>query len=257
MSSRPIGACGLCHEVHPLCRSHLLPRAFYRLLRSEYLPNPNPHFLADSLERNVPHQVKDYLLCEQCEQMFRKNGEDWITQHCYRGNGVFRLLSYLEASTPVKTVTHMFAYDATLIRDVDIDCLTYFAASVVWRGAARNWHLGRRIFMATTLGKRYRELFRLYLLGLAPFPYDAVLVVIVSRKPNPILAVQFPEVSRQDESHHHWFHIPGIAFHLFVGRAVPASLRRLCLVHSPFHMIYSSDALDDKVLGSMSAQLRE
>lgn len=110
--------------------------------------------------------------------------------------------------------------------------------------------------MATNLGA-YSEAFRRYLLRLSPFPEDAALVVMASRRPSPILAVQFPEAMRQDELHHHWFHIPGIAFHMFVGREVPAFLKQQCLVHSPSRMIYSSDILDDKVLLSMAAQWQE
>lgn len=96
MSERPTAACGLCREVRPLCRSHLLPRAFYRLLRGNGAenPNPNPHFLTREFDQQIPSQAADYLLCDVCEQMFRRNGEDWVLRHCYRGHGIFRLHPY-------------------------------------------------------------------------------------------------------------------------------------------------------------------
>jgi hypothetical protein len=255
MNKRPEDICGLCCQVRTLCSSHLLPRACYRLLRDDTKPNPNPHLLDRSaLEKHVPSQVKDYLLCKNCEQRLRRYGEDWAMKHCHRGRGSFRLGSILASSTPFLKTDHIFAYEGSQIEG--IEHLAYFAASVIWRAAARSWHLRRRVFIATKLGS-YGEAFRLYLLGLAPFPEDAALVVIVSRREDPILAVQFPEAMRQERVHHHWFHIPGIALHMWVGKEIPVSLRRLCLAHSPSHVICSSDRLDDDALRMMAAQWLE
>lgn len=255
MTTRPTGSCGLCRRTRLLCRSHLLPRALYRLLRSEDAPNPNPHLVLDSLVPHVPDQVKDYFLCDDCEQRLRAHGEESAMRLCRRGTANFLLEALLRSAVPFIRAGHLWACKGFDAIGIEVDHLAYFAASVVWRGAARNWHLRRRIFMATSLGKRYSEAFRQYLLGAAPFPRDAYLIVMASQESLPILAVQFPQSRPQDGCHHHWFHIPGIAFHMFIGRSVPIFLRKQCLVHSPLHPLYSSDQLDSKVLQAIASQL--
>ena len=259
LNRRPTAACGLCGQVRLLCRSHLLPRAFYRLLRGDGIenPNPNPHFLDETFHQQIPSQGADYLLCENCEQMFSRNGEDWALDHCYRGREIFRLHSYLANAESVVNTGTLFAYEAARIPEINADALAYFAASVFWRAAARNWHIQRQLIMATSLGTVYQEHFRRFLYGESDFPDFAVMVVIVSRNPEPALAAIFPIVFRQHDYFHHCFHIPGIGFHLFLGRQIPTRFRRFCLVHSPHRMIYSSNTIDEMILRNMADLLRD
>jgi hypothetical protein len=254
LNQRPTAACGLCREVRLLCRSHLLPRAFYRLLRGDGVenPNPNPHFLAEGFDQQMPAQAADYLLCEGCEQIFHTKGEDWVLRHCYRGRRVFLLQALLLNARPVVNTDTMFAYEATGIPEINADALGYFAASVFWRAAVRNWHIRRMHVMATDLGAVYQEQFRQFLLGQSVFPNLAVIVVIVSRNPEAVLAAMFPIASRRNGCFHHRFHVPGIGFHLFLGRQIPARFPKLCLVHSPRRMIYSSNTIDELVLRDMA-----
>jgi len=215
-------------------------------------PNPNPHFLAEGFVKQTPAQVTDYLLCEECEQLFRKKGEDWVLHHCYRGRGVFRLQPFLANAQPVANTDTMFAYEAARIPEINAEALVYFAASVFWRAAARNWHIQRELLMATSLGVAYQEQFRQFLLRQSAFPNLAVMLVVVSRNPEPALATMFPMTFRQESYFHHSFHIPGIAFHLFLGRQISAKLSKLCLVHSPQRLIYSSNTIDELVLRNMA-----
>lgn len=184
--------------------------------------------------------------------MFRKSGEDWVLHHCYRGRGIFRLHSLLVNAQPLVKTSTMFAYGAASMPDINTDALAYFAASVFWRGTVRNWHIQREILIATSLGTPYQEQFRRFLLGQSEFPNLAVTVVVVSRSPEPVLAAMFPIAFRQNGYFHHCFHIPGIAFHVFLGRQIPARFSGLCLVNSPQRMIYASTTLDELVLKNMA-----
>jgi len=48
-------------------------------------------------------QLKAHLLCEECEQRFRKRGEDWVMANCYRGQSDFRFKRILESYGPIET----------------------------------------------------------------------------------------------------------------------------------------------------------
>lgn len=61
---RPTGRCKLCLEVRPLCMSHLLPKAMYRILRAENKRNPNPVLFGRDFVYQTSLQAQAYLLCD-------------------------------------------------------------------------------------------------------------------------------------------------------------------------------------------------
>src|SRR5436309_2197591 len=92
-----IGTCKLCCTRNVrLCLSHYMPKSAYRIQTT----------LGGSIGINAktavlqPKQVADCILCLQCEQRFRQNGEDWVMSHCYRGDR-FRLREMLLPAIPV------------------------------------------------------------------------------------------------------------------------------------------------------------
>jgi len=81
------GRCRLCLAVKPLQRSHLLPKALYRLLQRQTAKNRNPVWFSRKSAWTSSTQFADELLCYDCEQRFHENGEDWVLRRCYRGKG--------------------------------------------------------------------------------------------------------------------------------------------------------------------------
>lgn len=61
------GKCYLCHKVTDLQKSHIIPRFVFR-----WLKETSPGFIRDSKNPNIRTQdgIKEYLLCEDCEQLF-------------------------------------------------------------------------------------------------------------------------------------------------------------------------------------------
>jgi hypothetical protein len=98
MSKRPLRRCSLYLQDRLLCKSHLLPKAMYKTLRSKTdIQNPNPILIGGGVPHRTSEQAQDYLLCEECEDRFRRLGENWVLANCYRGGGTFRLRDALEA----------------------------------------------------------------------------------------------------------------------------------------------------------------
>ncbi len=58
------GICKLCLREGTLLRSHLVPRAYYKLLRTPGADDPNPLTTFDSTTRTSQDQVAQHLLCE-------------------------------------------------------------------------------------------------------------------------------------------------------------------------------------------------
>jgi hypothetical protein len=222
--------CGLCLESKPLVSSHLIPAAYYRQLRVSERQNPNPVLVGDSSSTITSGQVKETLLCSACEQLFNTRGERWVIQNGFRGENEFRAQKLLRKSEPLHTLREVTIYPGRRIQGFDLDALIYFATSVYWRAGARRWwlhdHHGQ-----LDLGP-YQEWLRLFLLGDGEFPNDAVAWVSVAASVKPENVVVFPYGGSRDGFHLYEFSVPGLAFHLFLGKRIPDEIRSLCAVRS-------------------------
>ena len=189
-------------------------------------------------------QVAQYLLCTQCETRFQQRGEDWMMRNCYRGKGVFRLKDELTSVSPVVSLGPDRIYHAARTPKLEITKLAYFASSVFWR-ASVPWNFdGKEPVVPVSLGEKYGDEFRSYLLGLSEFPIHASLNVVISGHPKPFLQASVPAAKRTTSFHVYQFFIPGLLFTLFVGKTVPPEQRAFCVVRGYGNPIIISDRFE-------------
>jgi hypothetical protein len=250
MKSTSAGVCALCLTARELRESHFLPAALYRLVRATGDGNPHPVRLATGGIGQTALQSTHNLLCADCETRFDRNGENWVMKHCYRGRGVFRLRSIISAVRPIETTDGFEAYSASSVPAVDIGRLVYFCMSLFWRAAVRDWYVGGQKYEAISLGKRYQEKIRCYLLGETAFPECAVVSVVLSGLKTPVLTFNFPDTARVGSGYCHRLHIPGIDFLMRVGNRLDEE-RLGCIVHSPLHPVFVCAAGDRHVQREM------
>ncbi len=246
MKSSVTGVCALCLNTRELRKSHFLPKALYRLIRADRHRNPHPVRLSTAGRLQTAFQATHHLLCAGCESRFDRNGENWVMAHCYRGKGVFRLRTILEAGMPhaINGNCHFFsAHEA----GIDIEKLAYFCVSVFWRASIRDWDIEGQTFEAISLGKRYQEEIRRYLLAEASFPKTLAVGIMLSSLKTPALTFGFPDTVRIDSHHCHRLHIPGIDFSMTVGRDLDEGVTHHCVVRSSLHPILISDEGDARI----------
>ena len=234
-------SCRLCGRFDELRDSHLMPKAFYKLARQSGDVNPNPIVVFGGIARKTPAQVRDALLCQQCEHRFNVRGERWVIENGWRGEGRFPLLTKLRAATPAQQLPDFTMYEKAAVSRVQIEQLVYFAVSVFWRTAVHDWPGANRI----DLGGAEHE-FRRYLLDEAPWPVDAVLQIVSDSRAseqNAVLFLSSPYDHAPDvRGYKCW--VPGIMFQLLVGD-IPSNLRTLCAASSPHGYICCGDLLRD------------
>jgi hypothetical protein len=144
-------------------------------------------------------------------------------------------------------------FEGRKIKAFDMDRLIYFAMSIFWRGAARQWKssLGG-MAPPVDLGNAFEPI-RQYLLG-GPFPDDVALLIFISNRkpPRNAATVVFKETGPFGD--YHWFYLNGLGFKLFVGN-VPKSVRQLCAYHSPGGYVLVDSRFGDMVRGVLKEQL--
>jgi hypothetical protein len=237
------GICKLCLQTAPLCDSHVLPAALYRLLRSQTVKPSDPLLITEKVTLTSSRQPSAYLLCVQCEDCIRTGGEEWMMQRCYRGGTKFLLRDSVLGCQLLDDGKMGRLYSVKGTPDVSVEHLTFFAASVCWRASVHSWRLGprtERIFLGP-----YQEPLRRYLLGQEPFPQHAAMWVWVSNYDKPSRAISFPHSLRTWDCYAHSFDIPGVRFMMFVGKVLPEIAHRLCILRGTEKIILVSSAPDD------------
>lgn len=249
----PMGSCKLCHNTGVnLQRSHFLPRGVFKSLRGRSSSaNPNPLVITSKAGCQTSRQPWAYLLCSKCEQLFSRNGEDWVLRFGLRGDGRFRLGDLLLHHKPdlASAKRDFQLYYAAAISEVDVAAITYFAASMFWRAAVYGWNEDGSF--PVQLGP-YEDHFRQYLLGLDTFPYDSSLVVSVRKRGDHDQLSYPPITGRLDGALVHRFVMPGFSFTLFVGKQIPTTFRDFCFARHPQNPIFVGATNEDTIVGEIA-----
>jgi hypothetical protein len=240
MRPEHVANCRLCGDKSVLQNSHFLPAAMYRHLN----PGDNKHVIINERTYfSTSRQVTARLLCRKCEQRFSSNGEQWVMENGFRGQGRFQLQDVLKASPSLGRTRTGRYFSGSDLPDVDVDRLSYFGASVFWRASIHRWPDQGGI----DLGSVYTEQFRRFLLGEDSFPKNAALVIHVSDAEKPMEGAYFPTGGRVTGAayYRYTFMMPGMLFTLAVGGGLPEQLRQMCAVQSSGRLIFLSSRVQD------------
>jgi len=233
--------CRLCLERKPLQKSHLLPKALFRLLRTQSTKNADPVWFSRKAAWTSSTQLADELLCSDCEQLFHKNGEDWVLRQCYRGKGRFHLRQMIAGIRPVVfPISQAKLIPTRLVPGMEIEKLAYFASSVIWRAGVHKWVIDRHELKPIDIRDDQLEELRQFLLQKRAFPADTYLWISVSEPADsPLALTVFPPYGGFHDGHYSFrFLIPGIMFALFMGCFVPPIVPLLCSVRTNDRLVH-------------------
>jgi len=238
------GECKLCYATGELRDSHFIPKAAYKIIKES--EGESPVVVNAEVSLQSDSQMKDYVLCPQCEERFNKNGESWVMKYCSRNAEGFKLKELIDASKPLGG-NGLKVYSAALIPEIDLDQITYFASSIVWRAAVHKWKLGKKRIEPIYLGP-YREELRRYLLGETHFPKNAV--VWVSVIPEEKLWNVFipPYGEKVNQCKRYKFPFLGISIMVFLGNQIDSTFRDMCTLRSEKHFIYTGDPSTEMII---------
>jgi hypothetical protein len=220
------GICKLCDKHRDLCDSHYVPAVVYKYSRGKELTNPNPVMLRGDSPKQGTIQARDYVFCEECERRLNENGERWISKIIPDDYGApFPLLEALKKANPVTREPGRVRLSTVGVRDVEIEKLLYFAASVFWRGAVHEWPDFEGCPVPTLDLGDHRDRLKLYLRGEQPFPSDLYITVMLWPFEKVPPGLIFPDTYPNATWKRLWFYISGIGFVLDVGSKVPEDVR--------------------------------
>ena len=231
-----VGVCRLCENERSLRISHFHPAALYAK-RYELATQTSTAFNAE--------QVKQRLLCQSCEGRFNAKGENGVLRWLAPKTTKFYPLLERMNSTPREYLGHkLWSYSGVEL-GINNDEFSYFALSMVWRGAAASWPLPNGKRTTLLLIGRHQEELRQYLLGQSGFPRDAAVIATVCTDDFSQRSFLPPELQAADDCLTFPFLVRGLIFRVWLGDRIPTRIRSLCCYRSDRRVILSTDAEDE------------
>lgn len=228
--------CIFCKIEHAsLIDSHLIPAGFYRQMTKSHQGYTSA---TEKRATNTSQQVRQKLLCSECEEKFNKNGEDWILKNYWSGQK-FPLLDEIAKLTPASkkaNISHFFITPST--SKIDLQKMVYFAASVFWRASVSSWSFpaGKTIYGPLELGP-YSEKLHTFLSG-GMFPNNTSLGIFIAPYPKQD-GIIFPQKANREDGGFikYGFFIPGVSFILCVGKKIPDAIKNESASHNNVLML--------------------
>jgi hypothetical protein len=225
----------LCLQEEELQRSHLVGRAVTKLITR--MSRGPAVVMTPEVVLRTSRQVTAHLLCKHCEDLFSKNGEQYVTGLLWRGKR-FPALDILRSATPLKRESTHLSFSG-LAAGFKMEKLAYYALSVVWRCAVHKWPT---IGLQTANVKVENRLddIRQYLLGDAPYPEDIVVVISVCTDLVSQLQCLYPSVYLSPDGYPSYpFLVLGLHFNVIVADS-RTDFSQLCSVASAERWIFAA-----------------
>jgi hypothetical protein len=239
------GVCPGCRKTKQLVSSHLVSRAVYDYLRTDQL---HPIIVGGGEIRATTDQMQAELLCDDCEQILNRGGEQWIVGKLCTYSRQFPLYDILHRRSPLDTDHDGETFAARTNPDFDVQRISHFALGIFWKASIHPWPVGQIL-----LGP-YGEEIRTWLRGETEFPKNVALNVILSR---PAAAQIIMNPPYETTCHTYLFHVPGVLFRLSVGKQIPAPERTLCFYSSAEHFVVVSDTVTRKILNANALSFKD
>jgi hypothetical protein len=230
----PVGTCKLCLKVGDLLKSHMMPAALYGDRRKE--------FQVTTLSGTVmtKTQMKQHLLCRDCEQRFDRNGESHVLGAIAPKNSrAFPLHDRMKIAYPRDSDSSSSRFFGPDFR-LDMDQFAYFAVSVVWRATVGQWVMqDGNLTQEAKLGV-FQENMRKYLLGEISFPSDMAVIVAVCSDLESRKRFFHPSGFVEANCINFRFLARGVFFRVMMGYAMSPYLREWSCT-SPMKCIWYGD----------------
>jgi hypothetical protein len=232
----PIGLCKLCLLSKPLQDSHLIPAAAFAHLRDP-ATGKNPAFVHWNLDRQkhkmieISHQIHDYVLCFDCEQLLNTGGEQWVLERLAVGYAS-PLYYALQGLEPIYREPGLDVFSTIGNPEFDVEKIVHFALGVFYKAAVHHWRVDKNRKRKLEFGP-HEEPLRLFALGQGPFPAFCALTFCLLPPTNSPKRIYSPMQWMRGDCRTYSFSVVGLEFWLSLGKRIPEEFRNLCFATKP------------------------
>src|SRR5258708_6784960 len=155
------GKCALCQKPSLLQHSHLIGRAMYKMSREDGF---DPVVMTPQVATHTQKQVKEYMFCVKCEDLFNKGGEKYMTGLVFNGES-FPLLERMKLApfAGIRVSKAGLEKCSGLKLGIDTEKMAYYAISLVWQATAEKWRTLEGQTTKVEMDEKRKEEVRRYL----------------------------------------------------------------------------------------------
>jgi len=230
-----MGICKMCREEKVLCESHFMPGCLYDHVTDGRVSSVR---IGDGMVMPTDRQVKDRLLCGDCEQRLCKS-EAWVCPKLVWPDRRFELYNLVAAERHFEDSSGNGTLYYVKNGNVSVHDITHFALGIFWKAAVHPWKGGKD---TPFIELPEHDQIRRWLLGESAFPVSMSLMLTVSKPDRAQLTFNPPgDLSSERDLRRYHFHALGTSFALSVGQELPVMTRMSCFYWSPDHPVLVSD----------------
>jgi hypothetical protein len=126
------GVCKFCLEEKMLCDSHLAPAGLYKYCKAKEI---GPVLMTREEVSVANEEVTEYLLCEECENLLNREGENWLLPKLATIDQKFPFYDLLVTGTPDTMEDGIAAYTCPRNEKIGFRKLTNFVIGVFWKAS--------------------------------------------------------------------------------------------------------------------------
>lgn len=236
------GICKLCLLEKDLQNSHFIGQGVYRRLYDRSLPNPRPILFTTDEGKQTDEQIKDYVFCWDCEQIFNRRGENFVHPRIATKEA-FPLLKMFTGRRPLVAEPGYKLYDGNTIPGLDCASLLHFGAGIFFKAAIHSWQFEGAV-SKIEIGE-YAEPLRKFLHDGADLPAQVAISMAVASDLPRFLGC-FPPIPMEDFNGTEFkFYVSGIIYTLTVGENIPENFREYVFSAKERKLIYLIDEVSD------------
>ena len=230
------GVCKMCLQPKELIRSHLIPRAVYKLCRTT---DSDPVKISAEVVMQTSRQTQDYLLCVKCDNSLSEGGENWLLPKLKTWDEGFPLYDILVEVPPDTAEGDGAGYAAVRNPKIDVDAITHFAIGIFWKASVHPWIKDGKE-PRIDLGP-YSDKLRQFLRHEAAFPENVTLTVGISPPATMFSNALEPYRGSLSGARNYVFNVPGMQFVLTIGKTISQEDKKVCFYADPLHPIIVTD----------------
>jgi hypothetical protein len=215
------GKCRLCKRTRELQDSHFMGRTLYKKLREESLRNPSPIVIAGESVDQSDAQLKDFVFCLECEDIFNKRGEMGVHRWVATWTD-FPLLKLFEGVPPARTIdTDFRVYDGEKVPGLEYDRLFHYGAGIFFKAACHVWNAGGNTSHIEINWDHREALRKTVYYRDAPLPKSMRMTIAIASMQTPFAGMFPPVRIIEPRCSKYSFYVPGIFYTLYVGKHIP------------------------------------
>lgn len=219
--------CRLCQLSKELVGSHIMPQSMYKAVGRSNQPFESDLVQVDATKGTAVRtskQLKQKLLCSDCERILSQRGEDYFARICYQGKEKFKLRERLVKITPTQfSGGRKIWFEQDVANELDTNAIKHFFIRILWLHSICTV-LGFASVYSGALGQKYREHFRKYLFGNCVFPLNVQIYAYVDENAENWSSISHPTCQRTHDLgvsvRTHSFVVPGCRVRVIVGGPV-------------------------------------